>query len=146
MARKNSKILSDAKITIEPEASATSATVVSWIDMRDAYGAGFILGNMDGTAGISAYHFEVAATATGGSSSTLKTVGLTDRNPDAAGSYIVEEVLADEIGEKSDEDGVDYRYLGAKLTASATGGTFAMATVKIPNRFAYDELTDDVIV
>jgi len=138
------KLKSEIAVDTQIESSATTATAVSWLDMRSADSVLYDIANTDGNAGITALTMAVAVTSTGGTSATLKTIDLTDRNPDAAGDYILEEVGAQEIAQKAAEDGAEYRYLAPTMTCDGTTGVFAVTSIK-DVQFKNDDINSDVI-
>ena len=110
------KLKSRLKVTqYDFDPDATSATDVSWVDMRD-YDS--ILIGFFRTVGSSALTFKILANDQSdgsGTDVTVKTVSP-DNAPDAVGDHVWYEVSAEEIRQACTDAGVDGRYVSANLT------------------------------
>ena len=146
MALDVNKLLSEVKIThYDHDPNATAATDVGWVDMRD-YGC--FTASFFRTVGTSALTMTILAnTASDGSGdeATIATKTFTAGQPNAVGDYVFLEALAQQIAQKSAEDGKAYRYVSVNLTL-ATGTDEGVVTyIQSKPRFAYDEMTADYI-
>lgn len=148
ISRDVDKIKSTMKLTFTNyTTAATTATDLGFLDARDAGSIAYVLGKVSGGDALTSAKILANTKSDGsGDEATVKTISLTDRNPDAAGDYIVDEVQASDIMQLSAEDGKDYRYVSYNMAVDeGTGGTFSLTTIFGDNRFSYDGLTSDSI-
>lgn len=140
------KIFSHMKIkSFDFDPDGTSAVDVGWEDMQNfgLFGVEFFR-----TIGTSVVTLAILANAQsngGGTDVTVKTKTFTAQ-PDAVGDQVFLECTAEEVKQEANDAGVSgVRYVSASVSF-ATGTDEAVVTYFFAHpRFAYDQLTADII-
>lgn len=125
---------------------ATTATDVAWVDMQ-LY-SGLLVGFFR-TVGTSDLTFKVLANAKADGSGTdveVKAKTLTSVQPNAVGDYTWIEITAEDMAQAAADAGVaDIRYVSANLTFATATDEAVVTYIRTGPRFAYANLTTDVI-
>ena len=131
-----------AQTAYDFDPDGTSLTDVGYVDFRDIMGMMIMFFRTVGTSAVVLNIVANTASDGTGDGAIIKTITPADA-PDATGDYVFGEVLAEEVRQKGEEDGFDYRYVS--LQASFATGTDEAVVVYTasPNRFCYEGLTSD---
>jgi len=131
-----------AQTAYDFDPDATALTDVGYVDFRDIMGMMIMFFR---TVGTSAIVFNIVANTEAdgsGDGAIVKTITPADA-PDATGDYVFGEVLAEEVRQKAEEDGKDYRYVSAQVSFATDTDEAVVVYTASPNRFCYDGLTSD---
>jgi len=123
---------------------ATTATEISWVDMRDFE---FFLCSFFRTIGTGTFAMTIIGNAESDGSGTdvaLKT--FAGDAPDAVGDYVFLEVTAEEIAQEASDAGVaNARYVTAVCTFGTNTDEGVVTYVRSGPKRAYTGLTADVV-
>ena len=145
MSLDNDKILSSLKITAyDFDPNATTATDVSFVDMRDLYSLCVMVFRTVGTSTMTLTIVANTDSDGGGDEETIATKTFTAGQPDAVGDYVFLEVLAEQIRTSGDSNDEALRYVSAKISFETATDEAVVAYIAKP-RFKFDGLSADLI-
>lgn len=128
-----------ARTYVHDVADATVATEIAWVDMSQFSHLLCLLTLVSGT-GVANFRL-LASAASDGSNSVEVKVHAGPTVADAPGDQLVLELSAEELKGLSG----DLRYVSAEVDMDAATDIAAVTYIQSAGRFAYEDLTDDVI-
>lgn len=121
--------------------SADGGSTIKYLDMKDfgraLFGVGLTI--PASSSGITQVELVASAAATFSSVVVVKDTGTIDA--DAVMDQVWLECAAEELAQLGSDNGVELRYVTARITCSNTGDEAVAAMIGLEPRYAYDGLT-----
>ncbi len=140
------KMFANLKITnFVVTANHTTPVDVGFVDMQDYLEFGCrTIHVVDGGDGVDDFSIVVNTAADGNGSEAILKAHAIGSLPDAINDSLVLSVTAEEIAAQSGEDGVQYRYISAKVGAENAGDDTAVVYIRTAKHAQLDLTSDDV--